>query len=56
MLNRTAPASSLNAHYYIKHRADWANYTNGQSIVFYPITDAQSDETRDAASWYLEAL
>jgi len=52
MLNRTAPASTLNSHLYIKHQAG----TTGQSIVFYLITDAQSAETKDAASWYLEAL
>ena len=50
MLNNTVPASGVNSHYYIKHNV------YGESIGYYLITAAQSAETKDAASWYLEAL
>jgi hypothetical protein len=55
LLNQTAPASTANSHYYIKHAQPGTSYLDS-GIEYYLITDAQSAETRDAASWYLEAL
>lgn len=57
LLNQTPPMTYTNSRYYVTLRPDWASYVEAKPVEYRLIDEDQAGaETKDAASWYLEAL